>query len=49
MSGKPDQVNSLWSNNYVAVVDGIKGCRNIEESEKENILMRNCFQLSAAW
>ena len=40
MSVKPNQVDSLLSNNYV-VVYGVKSCRNIEEAETRDLLMRD--------
>ena len=38
MSVKPKQEDSLSSN---VVVDGVKGCRNIEEVQTSDLLMRD--------
>ena len=37
MSVKPNQADSLSSN---VVVDGVKGCRNTEEAQTRDLLMR---------
>jgi len=38
VSVKPNQADSLSGN---VVVDGVKGCRNIEEAQTSDLLMRD--------